>query len=56
MQELLIPVGEPATPAMLELESSAAMGIVNQELACDCDRVKCNCIKHCECSVSGGMM
>lgn len=52
MQELLIPVGEPA---MLELEETA--GIVNQELACDCDRVKCNCIKHCECSVAnnGGM-
>ena len=47
MQELLIPVGEPA---MLELEETA--GIVNQELACDCDRVKCNCIKHCECSTT----
>ena len=47
LQEMLIPVGEPA---MLELESTA--GIVNQELACDCDRVKCNCIKHCECSTT----
>jgi len=22
---------------------------INQNLDCDCDKVKCNCIKHCEC-------
>ena len=55
LQESLLPAaGADASadgagaPAMLELGT----GIVNQELSCDCDQVKCNCIKHCECSAA----
>ena len=54
LQESLLPAAGAdgddgaGAPAMLELGT----GIVNQELSCDCDQVKCNCIKHCECSAA----
>lgn len=35
--------------AFLELQEQ--LQGINQALDCDCDKVKCNCIKHCECSV-----
>ena len=56
VQESLLPAAgadagaDGGAPALLELGTT--LGIVNQELSCDCDQVKCNCIKHCECSAA----
>lgn len=46
-QESLLSLDDDA--AFLELEER--LHGVNQQLDCDCDKVKCNCIKHCECAV-----
>ena len=46
-----VPTEEDASFSFLEEQATTAPGL-NQPMECDCEKVKCNCLRKCECDSS----